>query len=327
MNILGVKLSKQHMVTSIFKIILILIFGFVAIAGGLLVGKLIVGKFDTFDPTKYNASHYIESQENIALWSSKNISELTPTQIFCVAENKILNSNKFAVKTKGYDGEDKGVVITLGMKQDLYGYRYRNGNNGYFDYYSTGLATVVKKTEFLFDDEKYHCYEGTMNKDNTTSWTIKKNENGNDYYTREEYKAMTGCDAENPIDYIVSTKNTVLSEVVGEQIRVCECGTRLDANAHSCPNCNKEASEANTTILYSFILNLDPKTSVLNYVKKMDYMSGFGYPKFNSIELRFEVDENMNFQNIYINESYKVIGMDATSKYKMEFCYGDFEIR
>ena len=53
----------------------------------------------------------------------------------------------------------------------------------------------------------------------------------------------------------------------------------------------------------------------------MNYMGGFGYPKFSSIELRFEVDKNMNFQNIYINESYKVIGMSAVGKYKNEFHY------
>lgn len=297
MNILGVKLSKQHMVTSIIKVILILIFGFVAIAGGLLVGKMIIGKFDTFDPSKYTAENYIENPQNIVLWSSKNISELTPTQIFCIAESKILKNENYLVKTKGYNGEDKGVVITLGMKQDLYGSRYRKDGKGYFDYFSTGLATVAKKVEFSFGEEKYYCYEGSMNGD-TTTWNIRKPESGNEFFTTDEYKAMTGCNAENPIDYIVSTK-TVLSEQTNEKVGA----------------------------LYSYTITLDTKTSVLNYVKKMDYMSGFGYPKFNSIELRFEVDENMNFQNIYINESYKVIGMDANSKYKMEFNYGDFEIR
>lgn len=298
MNILGVKLSKQHMVTSIIKVILILMFGFVAIAGGLLVGKMIIGKYDTFDPSKYTAENYIENPQNIVLWSSKNISELTPTQIFCIAESKILKNEHYSIKTKGYNGEDKGVVITLGMKQDLYGSRYRKDGKGYFDYFSTGLATVAKKVEYTFGEDKYYCYEGSINGD-TTTWNIKKQqESGNEFFTADEYKAMTGCNAENPIDYIVSTK-TVLSEQTNEKV-----GT-----------------------LYSYTITLDTKTSVLNYVKKMDYMSGFGYPKFNSIELRFEIDENMNFQNIYINESYKVIGMDANSKYKMEFSYGDFEIR
>lgn len=298
MSIQGDKLLRRRVLVSIIKIILILMFGFIAIAGGLLVGKIIVGKFDTFDPTKYTAESYIESPQNVALWSSKNINELTPTQIFCVAESNILKCENYSIKTKGYDGEDKGVVIALGVRQDLYGYRYRNGNKGYFDYFSTSsLATVVKKTEFLFGDDKYYCYEGSMNGDNT-NWEIKKTESGSDFFSSEEYKAMTGCDAENPIDYIVSTK-TVTSE-------------------------QTNGKEGN---IYSYTLILDTKASVLNYVKKMDYMSGFGYPKFNSVELQFEVDENMNFQNIRINESYKVIGMDANSKYKMEFEYDGFEIR
>lgn len=297
MNVLGVKLSKQHMVTSIIKIVLILMFGFVAIAGGLLVGKMIIGKFDTFDPSKYTAENYIENSQNVALWSSKKISELTPTQIFCVAESKILKDENHYIQTKGYDGEDKGVVVTLGLKQDLYGYRYVKDGKGYFDYFSTGMATVIKKVEYTLGEDKYYCYEGSGSGD-TTSWTLKKTESGSDYYTADEYKEMAGCDAENPIDYIVSTK-TVTSE-----------------------QSNGKVGE-----LYSYTLTLNTSTSVLNYVKKMNYMSGFGYPKFSSIELRFEVDENMNFQNIYISESYKVIGMDASSKYKMEFGYGDFEVR
>lgn len=298
MNFVGIKFQKGRMIKSIVSVIFIIIFGFIAVAGGLLVGKLIIGKLDTFDPSQYTASNYIESESNVALWSSKNIDKLTPTQIFCVAERKILQNENYSVKTKGYNGEDKGVVVTLGMKQDLYGYRYRKDGKGYFDYFSTGIATVAKKVEYTFGEGKYYCYEGSVN-GNITTWKIRKQpESGNDFFTADEYKELTGCNAENPIDYIVSTK-TVIKEQTNEKV-----GST-----------------------YSYTLNLDSKTSVLNYVKKMKYMSGFDYPKFVSIELRFEVDENMNFQNIYVNENYNVLGMGANSKYKMEFSYSDLEVR
>lgn len=298
MNFVGIKFQKGRMIKSIVSVIFIIIFGFIAVAGGLLVGKLIIGKLDTFDPSQYTTSNYIESESNVALWSSKNINKLTPTQIFCVAERKILQNENYSVKTKGYNGEDKGVVVTLGMKQDLYGYRYRKDGKGYFDYFSTGIATVAKKVEYTFGEGKYYCYEGSVN-GNTTTWKIRKQpESGNDFFTADEYKELTGCNAENPIDYIVSTK-TIIKEQTNEKV-----GST-----------------------YSYTLNLDSKTSVLNYVKKMKYMSGFDYPKFVSIELRFEVDENMNFQNIYVNENYNVLGMGANSKYKMEFSYSDLEVR
>lgn len=292
------KAKKKKIILMIIQISVTVIMGAVAIfAGWFVVGDLIIGRIDTFDPSNYNALHYIESENNIALWKRQDISTLTATQIFVVAQSKIQNCNYYGIYTKGYNGEDKGVVTTLGMTQDLYGYRYRDNANGYFDYFSTGLATVVKKVEYTFGEDKYYCYEGQKKGDSVT-WTPNTTESGCLYRTGEEYLQMVGCEAENPIDYIVSTKTVLTQQNNG----------KVGAN-------------------YSFTLTLDPSTAVLYYVKKMDYMSGFGYPKFSSIELRFEVDENMNFQNIYINENYRVIGMKANSQYKMEFVYENVEIR
>ena len=288
------KVKSVLLIIAKVSLCIVLIVG--AVMGGNIVGDLIIGKFDTFDPSKYKEENYVETQANIDLWMSKNISSLNATQIFVVAENKLLANNCYGVYTKGYDGGDKGTVTTLGMKQDLYGYRYKLNDKGYFDYYSTGLATVVKKVEFTYGEDKYYCYEGKIS-GNTTNFTLNKTDSGCEYRTGEEYKAMAGVIADNAIDYIVSTK-TVLSFIDNGKV-----------GDH-----------------YSFTLNLDPNTSVLKYVKKMDYMSGFGYPKFSKIELRFEVDEDMNFRNIYINEDYKVIGMSANGKYKMEFVYGEENI-
>lgn len=289
--------KHKSLIASIIKFSVLSIFMVIAVFGGLLVGKIIVGKLDTFDPTKYSAENYIESQSNIALWSTKQIGDLTPTQIFVVAQARLSNCSYYGVYTKGYNGEDKGVVTTLGMKQDLYGYRYIVDGNGYFDYYSTGLATVVKKVEYKVGEDKFYCYEGVI-KNGTTTWTLKMAEDGKDYRNAVEYKQMVGCDADNPIDYIISTKTV-----------------------------KEEKSNGVKEGLHSFTLKLDPSTSVLYYVKKMKYMSGFDYPKFKDIEIRFEVDDQMNLQNMYINENYLVLGMDANSKYKMEFHYESVEVR
>lgn len=293
------KAKKKNIALLITQILTLVIVAGVAIfAGWFVVGDLIIGKIDTFDPSQYNASNYEESQANIALWKTKSINELTPTQIFAVAQSKILNCLYYGIYTKGYNGEDKGIVnAPFGQKQDLYGYRYRDNTEGYFDYYSTGLATVVKKVEHTFGIDEFYCYEGKIT-NGVTNWTPFKTESGCLFRTAEEYVEMTGCNAQDPIDYIVSLK-TVLTQ----------------------------KSNGKVGTINSYTLTLDPSTSVLHYVKKMNYMSGFGYPKFSSIELRFEVDDDMNFQNIYINENYKVIGMDANSKYKMEFVYENVETR
>lgn len=283
--------KKRKVISVAFKLLLCLLMVGCGTAGGFVVGDLIIGKFDTFDPSGYSASAYKEKDSDIAKWKAMDISKLTPTQVFVVAEAKINECENYCIYTKGYDGGEKGVVTTLGMKQDLYGYRYRKGEKGYFDYFSTGLANVAKKTEFTFGENKFYSYEGSLNGDNVT-WTLNKPESGQEFRTDKEYEEMTGLKAERPIDYIVSRK-TVQSEKNNGKVKE----------------------------LYSYTINLNPTLGVLNYVKKMNYMSGFGYPKFSSIELRFEVDESMNFHNIYINESYKVIGMSAVGKYKNEFHY------
>ena len=285
--------KKKKIISYVLKYVVFAIFGGIAVAGGFIVGDLLIGRFDTFDPSKYSADSYKESENNIIAWKSKKINELDATQVFVVAEQKILENEHYQIKTKGWgDDEEQGYVLTMGMSQSLYGNRYRNGDEGYFDYFSMGAAAkVIKKTEFRFSEQKFFTYEGSLD-GNDVNWTLSKPESGQDYRTRDEYKQMVGCYAENPIDYIVSTKTVV-----------------------------EQTSNGKVGDNYSYTLKLNISTSVLNYVVKMKYMSGFDYPKFLNIELRFEVDENMNFQNIYVNESYRVIGMKAESKYKMEFTY------
>lgn len=289
--------ERKNIISSVLKISLLTIFLVIGCFAGLLVGKIIIGKIDIFDPSQYSAENYLESARNIAYWKTKSINDLTPVQIFAVAQSKLDECDYYSVYTKGYNGEDKGYVTTLGIRQDLYGYRYKANGRGYFDYYSTGLATVVKKVEYAVGEDKFYCYEGVV-KNGQTNWTIRMSKSEQEYHTAQEYKEMVGVDASTPIDYIISTKTVIDQKSNGKQ------------NGYR-----------------SYTLKLDNATSVLYYVKKMKYMSGFDYPTFKDIELRFEVDEQMNLQNMYISESYVVLGMDAESKYKMEFHYEDVEIR
>ncbi len=288
--------QKGNIVYKAFRTLICLILIGCGVFGGYIVGDLVIGQIDTFDPSAYTASAYKEKESDIKAWEKKSITELSATQIFVVAQYKIENCGTYCVYTKGYDGGDKGKVTTLGMTQDLYGYRYINGTKGYFDYFSTGIANVAKKTEYTVGEDKYYSFEGSLSGSEVT-WSPYKTDAGLKYRTKAEYEEMAGVNPDSPIDYIVSRK-TVVSEKNNGQV---------DG-------------------MYSFTLNLNVTTSVLNYVKKMKYMSGFDYPKFTNVELRFEVDKDMNFQNIYINESYKVIGMSAVGKYKNEFHYNLDEI-
>ena len=120
--------------------------------------------------------------------------------------------------------------------------------------------------------------------------------------TPKAYLEAVGCAATSPVDYIISTK-TVLTE---------EKNGSVDGK-------------------HTFTITLSPLKSVSNYVKKMKYMSGLAdYPKFNKIEIKFTVDDNMNFVEFEVREEYKVnygITVTCQGEFKYEFSYQDIEIK
>ena len=198
--------------------------------------------------------------------------------------------------TKGYDGEEKGIVKNSFKDQDIWGYRYRNGDVGYYNYYSTGIIPVINQTRFLYSEDTFVTYNGSLNADGSTTWSEEGLER-----TKEEYETAMGTLAYYPIDYIVSTR-TVIAQTSEEKV-----GSN-----------------------YTYTISLSPKKSVANYVKKMKTMSGLpDYPNFNSIELKFVVDQNMNFQTIAIKETYKVnygMTVTCTGTLRYEFSYKDIKI-
>ena len=174
------------------------------------------------------------------------------------------------------------------INQTLCGYRYRNGDVGYFDYTSvSSMASVIKKTNFTFGGNEFYTYNLKSDE-----WVLEA------CRTEEEYAEIVGCAATKPIDYTVSTK-TVLTEL----------------------------SNGKVGEYYSFTITLNPETAVANYSKKMNYMAGLGCPTFEDVEIRFEVDDQLRFQNIYIKEHYDVPGLAKTdAKFMNEFSYEDIKI-
>ena len=264
--------------------------------GGYVVGDFIIAKIDTYDPNSVAVTELRDSDENINAWRTKGINSLTPAQVFVVAEANLNSCTYYSVTTKGYDGEEKGIVKNSFKDQDVWGYRYRNGDQGYFNYYSTGIIPVINQTRFSFSGDTFTTYNGSLNADGTTTWETEGLER-----TAQEYEEVMGTLAYYPIDYIVSTR-TVISQ---------------------------SSDEKNGTN-YSYTISLSPKKSVANYVKKMKTMSGLpDYPNFNSVEIKFVVDSNMNFQTVAIKETYKVnygMTVTCTGSLRYEFAYKDIKI-
>jgi len=260
----------------------------IGLVGGYFIGDMIVGKLDVYDPNAYSDGELRDKEENIILWQNKSITSLSAGQIFVVAEKNLNECTYFSITTKGLEGKERGIIKNSFTPQDFWGYRYRNGDQGAFSYYSEGIIPVKKQMSF-----KYSSGDVTVC-DVVANTTEQK--------TAQEYLDEVGCAATSPIDYIVSTK-TVLTE---EKI-------------------NSESGK------HTYTITIDPLKSVSNYVKKMKYMSGLSeYPKFNKIEIKFTVDDNMNFVEFEVREEYKVnygINVTCQGEFKYEFSYENIEIK
>lgn len=266
-------------------------------AAGYVLGDVVIGKLDTYDPSAY--AGLAESEEQIELWKTKNISSLTATQVFVVAEHNLNNCTYFSMTTRGYDGEEKGIVSNSFAPQSICGYRYVNGDEAYFTYFSEGIMPVFKRTEFVPNGDTYYLFKGSK-KDGAMVWEEEIGKSGTNQYSKDDYITLVGCDANRPIDYTVSTKTvTAQSEM------------------------QREGD------FYRYSITLSAKKSVSNYVKKMKYMSGLGdYPVFKSVTLDFVVDANMNFQTIGIVEKYNVnYGMivGCEGRFRCDFDYTDIQ--
>ncbi len=283
-----VKVKKKRkplkIIAACFAWLLILVIGG---AGGWIVGDIIVSKLDVYDPNAYSSATLKDSEETILSWKSKSIDMLTAGQVFAVAEYNLNNCTYFSMATKGIGGKEKGVIANSVAPQDFWGYRYRNGDVGYFDYNSSGIMSVIKTTKFNYSGGIYTCIDGVSGEETQM--------------TPQEYLESVGCDATSPIDYIVSSR-TVLTEEKNESV----------TNAHT------------------YTITIDAKKSVSNYVKKMKFMSGLAdYPKFNSIEMKFTVDDNLNFLSIEVHEEYRVnygLTVGCTGDFRYEFSYENINI-
>ncbi len=188
------KKSKLKILGTCIAWLLIVVIGG---AGGWVIGDIIVSKLDVYDPNAYSAEALRDTEEEILLWKSKSINSLSAGQVFAVAEYNINNCEYYSMTTKGINGREKGVISNSVAPQDFWGYRYRNGNTGYFNYYSSGIMAVKKVTKFNYSGGNYTCIDEVSGKTNQMS--------------PKQYKEDVGCEAIRPIDYIVSSK-TVLTE-------------------------------------------------------------------------------------------------------------------
>ena len=214
-------------------------------------------------------------------------SDLTPVQNFLLAEYNAMNSDYFHIV-----GSGKVNVSAFGIpvSQTVYSEKNFDGNTYTFESISKGTmnigkCSVMKKSTslnpnpevMLFSSSDVYTSEGASITDNAV-W------NKYDTYTQEAYIDLAGGLPNGIQTYIVSDK-TITSTNDSSVITYDEA-----------------------TGYYTFTIELDPITSVLNYVRQVQQTSGLDYPPtFSSISQTITIDGEWNLVCISITEKYSVL--------------------
>ena len=214
-------------------------------------------------------------------------SDLTPVQNFLLAEFNALNSDYFHIVG---NGRVRVSAFGIPISQTVYSEKNYDGNAYTFESISEGTMDIGKCSVMekptslnsnpevmLFSSSDVYTSEGASITDNAV-W-------GNyETYTQEAYIDLAGGLPNGIQTYIISDK-TITSTNDSSVITYDEA-----------------------TGYYTFTIELDPITSVLNYVRQVQQTSGLGSaPTFESVKQTITIDGEWNLISISIEERYSVL--------------------
>ena len=245
-----------------------------------------------------------ESEERVRDNASKILSEnagktqdqISPTNNFIIAEYN-LNKEKSVKKIT------QGKVNASGITQGLYAEKILSNGEYYSMKISSGLVSLATRLYYTNGDNKVGYYEGSSIKETSATFPSTPTKE----LTLEEYKEMYGSSITYFVNYIVSSNTVESEEYLGQN----ELGN------------------------YEFKLKLDNAFSVMNYSYEIKTTSGSAkLPKFESVEITFEIDENFRLLKLSVKEQYQVsikqlgnMYMTTTGELTDTFEYdGNFEI-
>lgn len=219
------------------------------------------------NPTKEQCENWVE------LAKQQNITpkNLLPSQNFILAEYN-------ATLAKSFKSTANGLVETIAT-QSVFSEKLFDGTSYSFSSISSGLMTIAVCSFMTTGIDSVETYKGNDVTSNSANWTGEVT-----HYTMEEYKEIAGNLPSVLHPYIVTSKTIIRDKK--EDI---------------------ESDTINNKNVYKFSIQLNPVTSVLNYIKQVKLTSGLsGYPTFDDVAHTVYIDENWNFVKIDIVENYRI---------------------
>lgn len=157
-----------------------------------------------------------------------------------------------------------GAAVSMGVKQEIQSIQIKDGSRYFEESNSLGLVNLYDR--MYQEGDTTTCYWGE---------SLNYSQNTAKEYTNEEYAEFMGRKVSDPLIYVVSAKTAITKE---EKVRSDRGPSKITKQDYG----------------YLVDLELNPKTSVVNYVKQMQNISGLtGYPTFYHCHLTFRFDENL----------------------------------
>lgn len=242
----------------------------VAISSGLIVG-IYFGKNYYSPKTNYDGFKFTDYEDDTAnlmkkYQSNSNVSSYQPYELVNIAIEKFANNEHTKTVTHG-------DVKASGVKQIIFAEDVRDGNEFYTE--SLSYSSIVKCG--------VRFYQHTDNIDEYKANKVEKD--GKSNFPASSKKTVSYADHEEnwgktldrPVIFIISSK-TVLENAV-----------------------------QNTNDGYEVTMSLHPTLSVLRYVRQMKSISNLKrYPEFNSVNLTFTLDKDLNLVQMKSVEDYTV---------------------
>lgn len=192
---------------------------------------------------------------------------------FSVADNILLAEYNHTLAGT-YSVVGKGKVLTMGTTQTVYSEKLYDGSRYSFVSISAGLLTVAS-CDVIVPNGSIDVYAGSNPHATGATWTFDKN------YSAAQYSAMNGVMPDAPHPYIISDKTIDQASEI---------------------TLNTETGN------YEFTVTLKTVESALLYYKQVQRSGGLeADPEFHSIEIKFSINQDWQFVETDIVESYKAV--------------------
>lgn len=266
-----------------------------AVGSGILIGMLYVSLFlKGLDYSNFTEEGLRDKESEIfSKYGSADIASLSGVNAFIVAEQKVAAKNIVSM-------DASGNINAMGVKQNIYTKKYRNGNSYFVENISKGQVilgvdtNIAERNYYDLSSDLVKIYKGSNIQQTSATFNDLKEQ-----MSLSQWKEKNGTTPLNFQPYIVSSKTI-------------ESATNPTA-------CTLEGGKRGYYIKMSL-----KATSAFLYVKQIKNLSGLGdYPNFNYINIEVYLNSDGTFNKIVCSEKYTVkkMGMNVGTTSVMTYTF------